>query len=100
MNSLSSYFATEAMIFQAIECWDYVLYAQEQYELLGNERILAQTLRNQIPQLESLARELPGFAKVIWTPEVRGWHMAFLDKHDGEWLERKSAEVSESQPVR
>jgi len=79
----------EALAFEAVERWDYVLYALEQYVERGNVKILVQTLRHQSPHLDRLARELPGFGREVWTDEVRKWCQAFLREHRGEWIEKK-----------
>jgi len=79
----------EALAFDAIERWDYVLYALEQYHERGNEKILVQTLRNQIPHFERLTEKLPGFSQTIWTQEISLWTNDFLSAHEGEWIEQK-----------
>jgi hypothetical protein len=73
--------AVEALVFNALEKWDYVLYALEQYEHLANAFILAEVLGRQMAELDESARLIPGFAQEIWTPEIRTWCVHFLADH-------------------
>ncbi len=73
--------AVEALVFNALEKWDYVLYALEQYEHLENAFILAEVLGRQMAELDESARLIPGFAQEIWTPEIRTWCVHFLADH-------------------
>jgi hypothetical protein len=91
MSDLATNFSMEVLVFEAIERWDYVLYALEQYHDRGNEKILVQTLRHQIEPLNFLARELPGFGDAIWTADIFSWAHQFLVNHEGQWIEQKSA---------
>jgi hypothetical protein len=68
----------EALAFEAIERWDYVLYALEQYLDKKNERIFVQVLRNQTPHLNRLALDLPGFGVEVWKTATRQWCEEFL----------------------
>ncbi len=79
----------DCLAFDALERWDYVLYALEQYAERGNEKILVQTLRNQLPKLDLLARDLPGFRQAVWTDETAADARAFLARFDGQWIESK-----------
>jgi hypothetical protein len=79
----------EAMVFDVVERWDYVLYAVEQYYERGNEKILVQTLRHQIPHLNRLSNELPGFGEKIWTKEISIWATELLKDCDGKYEEQK-----------
>ena len=88
MERLSATHRYEALAFEAIENWDYLLYSFEQYLERGNEKILVQVFRNQAPILNRLAAELPGFA-AIWTPELSAWSKNFLARREGCWIEEK-----------
>lgn len=79
----------EILAFEALERWDYVLYALEQYKDRQNERILVRVLRNQAPHLDRLADELPGFKEEIWNEKIRHWAEDFMARRDGKWLEQK-----------
>ena len=89
MAHLAEEFLLEALMFSAIEQWDYVLYAIEQYHDRGNEKILVQVLRSQIGPLNAFAEEIPGFKAKIWTPEISSWATSFLVPYEGKWIEQK-----------
>lgn len=78
-----------AHAFNAIERYDYVLYAFEQYRTRGNEKILVQTLRHQMPHLDRLAGTVPGVREVIWDHDLRKWVGEFLAVHANKWVEQK-----------
>lgn len=80
----------EFAAFEAIERWDYLLYAFEQYRDRGNEVILVQTLRHQLPHLERIAGILPGFRETIWPDRIAGWFRGFVDEHAGQYIEMPS----------
>jgi len=79
----------EALAFEALERWDYVLYALEQYKERRNEKILVQVLRNQIPELNKLASLMPGFEEEVWTKKARDWFEQFVEERNGKWIEQK-----------
>ena len=89
MAALRSGRMPEALAFDALERWDYVLYALEQYFERGNEKILVQVLRNQVAKLDRLCVELHGLRQAVWTDEVAGACRAFIAVHDGKWIEQK-----------
>ncbi|MBI1754888.1 hypothetical protein HYR65_01225 [Candidatus Azambacteria bacterium] len=89
MNELSRQHALEALAFEGVERRDYVLYALEQWREHKNEKILAQTLRNQVLHLDRLTKDLPGFGKVVWVKDGRAWAADFLKTHHGKWEEQK-----------
>ncbi|MFA6354763.1 MAG: hypothetical protein WCX12_03725 [Candidatus Paceibacterota bacterium] len=89
MKELARNERVEALVFRAVEIWDYLLYAFEQYTERGNVRILVQTLRHQIRRLDYLARSLPGFRKEIWKKEIRDWCVRFVDSYEGQFIEAK-----------
>jgi hypothetical protein len=89
LNNIRQYFHMEILTFEAIERWDYVLYAFEQYHERQNAKILVQVLRNQMRHLDLLAQLIPGFREADWTYELEQWCMAFVDQHIGLWIEQK-----------
>jgi hypothetical protein len=89
MKQLRQHRTDECYAFDAVERWDYVLYAMEQNFKLGNAMVLTQTLRNQTPKLDALLNQLPGFGEEIWTKEIRKWCCSFLQLHEGSWIEKK-----------
>lgn len=76
-----------AYAFEAIERWDYIMYALEQWTRHGNPTFLVKTLRNQMDRLDNLAGILPGFSIEVWTPEIRAWCTAFLAEYEGQFIE-------------
>lgn len=89
MAGLRAKHPMEVLAFEAVERWDYVLYALEQFEALGDAKILVQTMRNQIGHLDRIAHDLPGFSKVVWTEEVRAWFRSLLETYEGQFIEQK-----------
>lgn len=81
---------TEQLVFEATERFDYLLYALEQYQKRGKKKILVQTLRNQLLHYERLHKQLPGFGKILWTPQLQSFCHRLLAQHDGKWIEQKS----------
>ena len=79
----------EALVFEAVERFDYVLYALEQYLERGNEKILVQVLRNRVPRLDRLASCLNDFGKLIWTEKISDWARDFIKAREGQWIEQK-----------
>ena len=59
---------TEAMIFNAIERYEYIYYCLEKHSLKNGELIL-NVLSNQKKHLDVYAREIQGFNK-IWTKDM------------------------------
>lgn len=60
----------EALIFSAIEIWDYLLYALEQNQTKPDPDILIGVVKNQLPRMNALAEKLPGLKQTIWTEEI------------------------------
>lgn len=89
MGDLAREHLMEAFMFDAIERWDYLLYAFEQYHERGNKKILVQVLRNNIAAIQDISRNLEGFSTEIWTPELDLWTKNFLRAHEGMWIEQK-----------
>ena len=91
MTTLYRKYKFEAIAFDAIERWDYVLFAIEQYLRRENRKVLVQTLRNQAPHLDRLANELPGFGETVWTNTLSAWCAEFMLSLNGRWEETKAA---------
>lgn len=79
----------EVLVFEAIERFDYLLYALEQWIKRGKVKILVQVLRNQAPHLSRLCAVLPDLREVLWTTDLEKWSDAFLDLHQDKWIEQK-----------
>lgn len=60
----------EALAFETVELWDYLLYAFEQVENGCDPMILSEVSRNHWERLNDLAKLLPGLSETIWTPVV------------------------------
>jgi len=58
----------EAMMFEAIERLDYILYAREHCETSGDNRLLHEVMTRHGPILGQLRSKIRGFEK-IWTPQ-------------------------------
>lgn len=84
LRMLSQKRMPEALIFEGIERYDYVLYAAEQYQRRGNTIVMVQVLRNQVARLDRIAELVPGFGLVVWSPEIRTWASAVLERHGPE----------------
>lgn len=89
MRELAERHRLEALAFQAIEHWDFLMYAMEQYRERDNHKLLVQVLRNVMPKLDRLATNLVGFYSEIWTDELRAWCAGFLSEHEGQWIEQQ-----------
>jgi hypothetical protein len=80
----------EALLFQAIERWDYLMYVLELYQRTENVEPLVQVLRHQVPWFVRLSEELPGFKQEIWTTNMATWCLNLLEEHKGQFIEEKS----------
>ena len=79
----------ESLVFEAIERFDYLLYALEQWIERKKVKILVQVLRNQVPHFDRLCLKLPGFREELWTSDLEKWSHDFLSVHHGKWVEQK-----------
>jgi 5'-deoxynucleotidase YfbR-like HD superfamily hydrolase len=70
LQKLSEKQHTEALIFEAIERYGYLVYAYREYKLRNDIEILVQVLRNQRPRLHWLAQALPAFSRRFYTPAL------------------------------
>lgn len=89
LNEIACAFPTEALIFEAVERFDYLLYAFEQYLTRRKTKILVRILRNHWSRLEELADCIPGLRDVLWMDEIASWRAAFLARYEGKWIEQK-----------
>ena len=68
----------EALCFTGIQTIDYLYYAEECHVDKKIPEIVRQVTANQMPILDNLAVELPGFEKVVWTPERRAYFSGLI----------------------
>ena len=78
---LKTHCRTEALMFQAIENWGYFLYALDQRITFRNIKIMRRVIKNHTSDYERLAEELPGFAEIIWTPEMQNYCTDFQQRY-------------------
>lgn len=71
MEDLKRTHGTEALLFEAIERWGYLLYALEQWQLYQNPDVLLNVIDNNCSHFDRLSRDLPGFAEEIWEQEMK-----------------------------
>ncbi len=81
MRQLASECRIEALLFKAIERWDYVLFAYEQAVQRQSLLLLVGVLHDEMTPLNQLALELPPFGREIWTPEVEQEAGRFVANH-------------------
>ncbi|HEY4503612.1 MAG TPA: hypothetical protein VJJ28_00680 [Candidatus Paceibacterota bacterium] len=87
MEDLSAKNCHEALFFDGIQRFDYLYYAYECKQERGISTLVKEVTENQFHLLENIAKELPGFSKVVWTTKVRNYFRAFLSKQeDGEGI--------------
>lgn len=79
----------EILLFDAVERWDYILYAVEQLRDNNNRCIVVQVLRNQMPHMDQLADSIPGLREYIWTDAIRKECTTLLEEHAHQWPERR-----------
>jgi len=78
----------EILVFEAIERFDYYLYALEQFIDYDNILLYVQVLRSQYGHLNSLAEALPAFSQ-FWTPWHRQATEDLLANYEGQFIEQK-----------
>jgi hypothetical protein len=69
----------EALVFRAVEYWDYLLFALEQYAVNEDGVLLTILLKNHTGVLENLKKELPGFEQLFWTEKIQNWCAKFCE---------------------
>lgn len=70
----------EALAFRAVELMEYLLYAMEQDKKGNRPGLLLGVYENNIPELEEIINNLPGFSQEIWTEEVSAFFEAYLKR--------------------
>ena len=84
MTDLKANHRTEALMFEAIERWGYLIYALEQYTRFQNVDIVRDVLIRNAPHYKRLSQDLPGFKEVLWTDNMKRWSGVFLREHGTE----------------
>lgn len=79
MAGLAEKYSMEALLFEAVERWDCVLFAWEQYQDSNNKFLLAGVLHSQFARLCELCGLIPGFGQEILPPDVRKEWQRFLE---------------------
>lgn len=79
--------SAEALVFDAIERYGYLLYAYREYHQNGQLPLLVQVLRNQQARLSELAVLLPTFGVAFYTPKLDAAVTRFLKTHRGRFPE-------------
>lgn len=69
----------EALVFRAVEYWDYLLFALEQYAVNEDAVLLTILLKNHTGAFKKLKTELPGFEQLFWTEEIQNWCAKFCE---------------------
>lgn len=87
MQNLQRSKRNEALAFACLECYDYILYAIEQYQRLNNEMIMVQILRDQAVVMDQLCTSFFPFTH-FWTPPVRAWCYQALGLYEGQFTAR------------
>jgi len=83
MDDIQKIHRNEALFFQGVQSVDYMYYCFECYHERGINDLLVEICPRQVPKLEKIASELPGFKEVVWTPQVKDFFVKF-------WPEYKS----------
>ncbi|MCR4278368.1 MAG: hypothetical protein NUV81_00485 [bacterium] len=68
------------LIFDAIEKFDYLLFAYHEFRTQGNSRILVSMLRKSYTRLHKLAVALPGFGREIFNSDIDAFAKSVLAK--------------------
>lgn len=78
----------EALVFQALELWDYLMYALEQAVELGNAKILYTIMKGDREkegdwdEYLALCDQLPGYREELMTEEVQAWLEEFFQRYE------------------
>lgn len=67
----------EALFFDGVQRLDYLYFAYECWKERRNKTLISEVSHGHTAKLDAVARELPGFEKVVWTPEVRKFFTEF-----------------------
>lgn len=71
----------EAVFFQFIEHWDYLLYAVEQYQERKNTEILAEVIERSRRMTNDFKETIPELFEVFLDPATLAWEEEFLKQH-------------------
>jgi len=81
MSELRRTHKHEILAFEAIERWDYLLYAIEQYVERDDSKPLLSVCSNNLVRLNELAVELPGFREEVWTSKMQKWLESWFEQN-------------------
>jgi hypothetical protein len=70
----------EAMLFRALEGWEYIFYAYEAYLDHKDAYILYDVVESQLKKLQHAARDIAGFRLEIFTKEFEDWCLEVIEK--------------------
>ncbi len=78
-NDLRRHKYFEALAFQGIQVMDYLYYAEE-CATRNVVEVLEDVASSALPQLDQIAKKLPGFTKTVWTPERRAYFERYIQR--------------------
>ena len=81
----------EAVLFSALESFDYLLYAAECFLDHGDGKVLYEVSGRQVPRLDEFAQRLPGFSEEVWTPQIRRWYVEFRASYESSRQAKEAA---------
>ena len=89
-GNMGEKYKKEALLFETIERYGYIIFAYRQYRRDGKEEILVQTLRNQHKKLKLLSERLPGFKEMFYTQRMHESIISFIKSYDGRYIEERT----------
>jgi len=78
MKYLTENFMYEAIVFEALESWEYIFYPLKAFQNGTDKLLLTRFLKNQIPRLQKFAEELPGFREEVFTRKFETWAVSHI----------------------
>lgn len=82
LRHLRTNYALEGKIFNALEKFDYYMYAKKRgYDECGDVVILVHVLRNQAGPLDEYANTIPGFREYVWTEAHSEAARVFMERY-------------------
>lgn len=81
MKNLMLTNSNEVHAFEAIELWDYFMYAWEQYRDRNNELVILDCARNCFNRMDQTAQNVRGFQEFYWTDDLRQQVQQYMDEH-------------------
>lgn len=81
MSMLAKTKRFEALFFKGIEMLDYLYYAVEGSDA-GAHGLVQEVATHHVHKLDEIAEEVPGFERVVWTPELREHFMGVVSEHE------------------